>query len=145
MDVAQHNITLNDFQSICRLCIKKERSLKPIFKSESEHNIDNGGGDHQNGIMTLNTMILECFGLNVVINSFKIYFHEFSYMFFDHQVHPDDGLPLLICSTCSLKLTEGYIFREQCIASAEILLSLRNEPKPEQYFPEIVYVRDNFD
>lgn len=60
MDV-QHSITLNDFQSICRLCLKKDRCLHPIFKSEYSDNVD-----QQNGITTLNIMIFECFGLDVI-------------------------------------------------------------------------------
>lgn len=128
-------ITIDDFESICRLCLKKDRCLKPIFKSEISDS-------EQNGISTLDQMIAECFGLEVIelhtlvrcirICNIKKLCHS--------QINPDDGLPLLICNSCSWKLTEGYSFRAMCIASADFLLNVKNEPKPEKYFPEIVYV-----
>lgn len=38
-----NNITLRDFNSICRFCLKKDVQLNPIFKDE--HNGGVGGGN----------------------------------------------------------------------------------------------------
>lgn len=54
------NITVNDFSKICRLCLKRDRKLKPIFKSESMDL-----ADCQTESLPLSQMITACFGFNV--------------------------------------------------------------------------------
>lgn len=53
------NITINDFTSICRLCLKSKGRLKPIFKPESEHDQTNAAR------ATFSQMISTCLGLEV--------------------------------------------------------------------------------
>lgn len=48
------NITINDFDVICRLCLKYENNLKPILKRENDKNTP-----------TADEMINICFGLEV--------------------------------------------------------------------------------
>lgn len=59
MNIKQ-NITINDFNAICRLCLKRERRLKPIFKSDPENN--------QTEPVALNQMVNDCIGINVNTN-----------------------------------------------------------------------------
>lgn len=67
------NITVNDFSKICRLCLKHDRHLKPIFKSES---IDQGiAGDHTTAsAVPFNQMITTCFGFDVRLLFCKCFF-----------------------------------------------------------------------
>lgn len=43
-----NNITIRDFNVICRFCLKKDEHLKPIFKSEN-----NGGNSNDGEIVDL--------------------------------------------------------------------------------------------
>lgn len=51
------NITINDFNSICRLCLNKDRRLKFIFETKIENDDCKSEPMHQ--------VIAICFGLNV--------------------------------------------------------------------------------
>lgn len=53
-------ITVNDFSKICRLCLKRDNRLKPIFKSESS----DADSQHTESL-PFNKMIAICFGFNV--------------------------------------------------------------------------------
>lgn len=59
MDISNLNITVSDFNSICRFCLKNERRLKPIFKNEPS--------DDESKSIPLNRMIGDCSGLVVII------------------------------------------------------------------------------
>lgn len=54
------NITINDFNAICRLCLKRERRLKPIFKSEASD-----AESYQIESVAINQMVNICIGIDV--------------------------------------------------------------------------------
>lgn len=61
MNTSNHNVTVADFNSICRFCLKNERRLKPIFKNEPSDDND------ESKSIPLNRMITDFSGLVVNI------------------------------------------------------------------------------
>lgn len=60
------NITIDDFNLICRLCLKKDKQrLTPIFKSNKS---DNENEQNNSLLMPTNRMIAELCGLEVDFN-----------------------------------------------------------------------------
>lgn len=57
----EHNISYEDFKSICRFCLKQDLMLKPIFKCESNDNQQQQGNDGDSIVH----MVLEVVGLEV--------------------------------------------------------------------------------
>lgn len=62
------NITIHDFNAICRLCLKRERRLKPIFKSEASD-----AESYQTESVPMNQMVNVCIGIHVITNKLNSY------------------------------------------------------------------------
>lgn len=60
------NITEKDFNSICRLCLKRERRLKPIFKSDAS-DAESYQTESVPGMANI------CIGINVNTNKLNSY------------------------------------------------------------------------
>lgn len=112
-------LTVDDFASICRLCLKRKSRLKPVFKSKVEIDLTNTAAT------SFDQMITICFGIEV--NTIFVFNFNFYYFgnFYCLQVSPDDGLPLFICSLCCNKLIDGYSFRLQCLAAFDFLKNIQ--------------------
>lgn len=74
------NLTVKDFNSICRLCLNRARRLKPIFKSDSsDHELAPAGSlddptnhfNSDNKSWSFVTMLTTCFGLKVISHDLK--------------------------------------------------------------------------
>lgn len=95
-----NNITLKDFNSICRFCLKKDVELNPIFKDE--HNGGDGDGfvdffndrfnetpaaQNKNGIVIVD-MINLCTGLEVNFHNFFFLNKKTKLKFFTIKMPP---------------------------------------------------------
>lgn len=77
-----NNITIRDFNVICRFCLKKDEHLKPIFKQLENNGVGSNDGEivdffNENNAAdgAIVQMISLCTGLEVsLFNSFWIYY-----------------------------------------------------------------------
>lgn len=104
---AKQNINKKDFDSICRLCLKKDRKLKPILSTNIEE-------DRQ----SLLDVISICTGINVSSTTCFYFFLIYVELY---QINLEDGLPLNLCGKCLKKLMDFHSFRIQCRASEDLL------------------------
>lgn len=127
------NITVDDFTSICRLCVKQKSQLKPILKNEVEKRTADA---------SLNQMITICLGLevkNVEKTSISCNLKIFVQILLFHrllQITSDDGLPLLICSMCCSKLNESHSFRLQCLSASDFLKDIKSKQEQNNSFDD---------
>lgn len=64
------NITINDFNNVCRFCLKRENYMRPIFKHENDGGVNDFFSDSSQADV-IAKMINLCTGLEVIHRYFS--------------------------------------------------------------------------